>query len=166
MDRSAKRFQRATRFKVYVTNPSLYCALFSPVKADDDAIGSLVETAVFAQWFHSSDTQLYYARWRDGEVDIVYLDEQFEPDWAVEVKWSDSQPKDPKDIDALLRFCDEHPRCARATSRTIQDHKKFGGRTVELIPASLYCYILGYNIISEKEKLRVAIARGPMIDGV
>ena len=94
VDRSAKRFQRATRFKVYVTNPSLYCALFSPVAPDNDAIGSLVETAVFAQWFHSSFVQqLYYARWKDGEVDIVGLSSDFKPKWAVEVKWSDNQPK-------------------------------------------------------------------------
>ena len=52
IDRNARRFKRATRFKVYVTTPALRCALFGPVKEDDDAMGALAETAVFAQWFH------------------------------------------------------------------------------------------------------------------
>ena len=39
IDRDGRRFQRATRFKVYLTNPSLRCALFAPVSADDDATG-------------------------------------------------------------------------------------------------------------------------------
>ncbi len=159
VDRSAKRFQRATRFKVYVTNPSLYCALFSPVGADDNAVGGLVETAVFAQWFHSPNIRLYYARWKDGEVNIVHLDNDFDPLWAVEVKWSDNQPKNPGDIIGLLRFCDEHENCeACVTTRTVEEHKLFGKHAVELIPASLYCFILGYNIISAEEERRGAKA--------
>ncbi len=161
VDRSAKRFQRATRFKVYVTNPSLYCALFSPVGADDEEIGCLVETAVFAQWFHSSLVQLYYARWNDGEVDIVNLDANLEPRWAVEVKWSDSQPEDPGEIGGLVRFCNEHPQfAASVTTRTVTDHKAFGGCEVDMLPASLYCFILGYNIISTEEGRRSAVTRG------
>src|ERR1019366_3913757 len=68
VDRSAKRFHRANFFKVYLTNPSMRAALFSPVKADDSVVRSLAETAIFSQWFHSDKT-LYYARWQDGEVD-------------------------------------------------------------------------------------------------
>jgi predicted AAA+ superfamily ATPase len=153
VDRSAKRFQRATRFKVYATNPSLYCALFSPVGAEDNAIGNLVETAIFAQWFHSPFVQhLYYARWKDGEVDMVALDGEFNPQWAVEVKWSDNQPLDERAIAGLLRFCDEHVGCITSvTTRTITTDKIFGKHHVKLIPASLYCFLLGYNIIASKD---------------
>ena len=52
IDRSARRFQRAASFKVYLTNPSMRAALFAPVAADDEAVGDLAETAVFSQWFH------------------------------------------------------------------------------------------------------------------
>jgi hypothetical protein len=59
VDRTAKRFRRANFFKAYLTNPSLRSALFAPVDAEDDSMGSLVETAVFAQWLHSRFTDLY-----------------------------------------------------------------------------------------------------------
>ncbi|HEY4759298.1 MAG TPA: ATP-binding protein [Thermoguttaceae bacterium] len=155
VDRSAKRFQRATRFKVYVTNPSLYCALFKPVGPDDNAIGSLVETAVFAQWFHFTSEQLYYARWKEGEVDIVHLDSNLKPDFAIEVKWSDAQASDPRDLVSLRRFCSEHRNCSsRVTTRTLRNIIKLPELTIELMPASLYCFILGYNFIQSKYILR------------
>jgi len=66
-------------------------ALFSPLKPDDAALASLAETAIFFQWFHS-DTQLHYARWQDGEIDIVMLGAKQKASWAAEVKWSDRYP--------------------------------------------------------------------------
>ena len=89
IDHSAKRFKRVMRFKVYLTNPCMRSALFAPLSADSDDIGNLVETGIFSQWFHSPDADLYYARWKDGEVDIVNLNANQKPTWAVEVKWSD-----------------------------------------------------------------------------
>jgi len=38
--------------KIYLTNPSLRCALFSPIKETDPFAGNLVETAIFSQWHH------------------------------------------------------------------------------------------------------------------
>ena len=35
---------------------------------------------------HTDVTPLHYARWNNGEVDIVALGEQLKPLWAVEVK--------------------------------------------------------------------------------
>jgi predicted AAA+ superfamily ATPase len=157
VDRSAKRFQRATRFKVYVTNPSLYCALFAPVGPDDPAMGSLVETAVFAQWFHHPTIELHYARWNDGEVDIVRLDQALKPAWAIEVKWSDACVKDPRQLKGLLRFCDDHVNChASVTTRTIRRVKSFNKRRVEFVPVSLYCFVLGYNIIQSHIAIRAS----------
>ena len=74
VDQNGRRFKRANFFKVYLSNPSIRCALFSPIKADDDAMGRLVETAIFSQWFHDDKLNLYYGRWNKGEVDIVNLD--------------------------------------------------------------------------------------------
>jgi uncharacterized protein len=99
VDHSAKRFHRANFFKVYLTNPTMRAALFSPMKADDDGIGRLAETAIFSQWFHS-DATLLYARWDKGsdkgEVDLVRLSPETQKlSWAVEVKWSDQRIERP-----------------------------------------------------------------------
>ena len=86
VDDNARYFQRARNFKVYLTNPSLRTALFGATHADHDSFGRLVETAVFAQWFHSEGMHLYYARWKRGELDIVSLRPDQKAEWAVEVK--------------------------------------------------------------------------------
>ena len=68
VDHSARRLQRASTFKVYLTNPSMFAALFTPVGPDDPATPRLVETAVHAQWLHSAQS-VHYAkmgRWRGG----------------------------------------------------------------------------------------------------
>jgi hypothetical protein len=59
---------------------------------DDQTMGALAETALFAQWFHDSGLidQIYYARWANGEIDMVFLEQASQkPLWATEVKWSD-----------------------------------------------------------------------------
>ena len=48
VDRTAKRFKRANFFKVYLTNPSIRSALFSPITNEDPAMGEVSETAVFS----------------------------------------------------------------------------------------------------------------------
>lgn len=153
IDHSARRFQRAHFFKVYLTNPSMRTALFSPVGADDEDMGCLVETAVFAQWFHSIYAELYYAHWKDGEVDIVYLDPAgLKPSWAVEVKWSDRFEENPTQLRSLFALLDRHPSCkVRVTTRTRQSSKTVRGRDIGFMPASLYCYVLGHNIIKGKQ---------------
>lgn len=106
IDRSGRRFQRRTHFKVYVTNPGLRAALFSPVDADDPAMGAMVETALMAQWDHepSGASALAYARWKGGhEVDLVGL-RLDSPRWATEVKWSDRFVDHPRQLEGLIRF--------------------------------------------------------------
>lgn len=150
VDRSAKRFHRANFFKVYLTNPSMRAALFSPVSADDEMIGALAETAIFAQWFHS-DESLHYARWQGGEVDIVQLDQKQKLASAVEVKWSDQYARKPGDLKSLLSFCEENQlRRATVTSRTITTHASLRGVDLEFMPASIYCYLIGFGNITAK----------------
>ena len=151
VDRNAKRFQRANYFKVYLTNPSIRSALFSPVGPDDEAMGNLVETAVFSQWFHSLYTELHYARWDRGEVDIVHLDPKQRPLWGIEVKWSDRFVEKPHDLKSLKSFGKKHPECQfMVTTRTKQASRNIDGRDINFVPASLYCYLLGYNIINNR----------------
>jgi predicted AAA+ superfamily ATPase len=166
IDHSAKRFERANFFKVYLTNPSLRAALFSPVGADDRTIGHLAETAIYSQWFHSQDTELHYARWQaprvrhvpkdpaDGEVDMVMLDpEDQKPAWAVEVKWSDGYCEDLGKLKAVLGFCSANELGhVLVTTRTKTMMNRVGSVDVAFLPASIYCYTVGYNLIHGRNR--------------
>lgn len=153
IDRNAKKFQRTTSFKVYLTNPSLRAAMFGPVSLDDEAMGALAETAVFSQWFHDhKNFNLRYARWDAGEVDIVYLDpESQEPCWMVEVKWSDAFFDRPGRLTSLIDFVSQHRESLEdgcsVTTRTKSGRRRVGGVDVDFVPASLYCYEVGRNVI-------------------
>ncbi len=150
IDKRAKRFQRATFFKVYLSNPSIRCALFSPVEADDQAMGPLVETALFSQWFHRH-IPLHYARWKDGEVDLVKLKPDQSIEWALETKWSDRFFEQPGELKALLGFCHKNRlESAWVTSRTCSGNREVHGVELRFLPASLYCYATGYWSVTEK----------------
>ena len=155
IDRNARRFRRATRFKVYVNTPALRCALFGPVTADDDAMGSLAETAVFAQWFHT-DIDLHYASWRNGraqgEVDIVRLDARQQPHWCVDVKWSDRPAEHPEELTSLATFAQRHPHArllVTTRAREVSRVKWPGPGRLDLVPTSLYCYAVGQRALRD-----------------
>ena len=157
VDQNARRFKRANRFKVYVTTPALRCALFGPVSEDStEEVGQLAETAVFAQWFHSDDIhrhRLHYGRWKEGEVDIVYLDPalQQEPLWCVEVKWSDRPPSHPEELRGVFTLARRYPDIsASVTTRTIEAWSDSwpGKEPLKFTPTSLYCYTVGRNLTS------------------
>lgn len=152
VDESARRFKRARNFKVYLTNPSMRAALFAPIEADAEEVGSLAETAVFSQWFHAEDADLYYSRWKDGEVDIVRLGPDQRVSWAVEVKWTDRYARRPHELGPLLSFCRKNrlPR-AWATSRTVRSDLVIGDIKLSIFPTSEYCFALGHNIIHGKK---------------
>jgi len=149
---NSKRFRRADYFKVYLTNPSMRAALFSPLTAQDPEIPHLAETAIFAQWFHSG-VELNYARWKDGEVDIVFLGgKRQKAVWAVEVKWSDAPCEHRSELKSLISFCLQNKlEDTLVTSKTRSLECKAGGIDVEFMPASLYCYAVGFNIIRARK---------------
>jgi len=155
IDRSARRFQRANFFKVYLTNPSMRSALFSPMGEDDEAMGSLAETGIFSQWFHSAQraaAPLYYARWSQGEVDIVSLGPEQKPLWAVEVKWTDRFAERPWELKSLIRFCRSNDlRDMTVTTKTVSVEHIVDGIRIRFVPASIYCYTVGYNIVRGKD---------------
>ena len=153
VDQNAKRFKRAVNFKVYLTNPSMRAALFGQISADSSAMGALTETAIYSQWQHSSLTELYYARWNTGEVDLVHLTTATQqPNWAVEIKWSDRPYQARSELDSCVDFATRNPGMQQpvlVTSRTIYDpsiiYKNINFR---FIPSSIYAYTLGANILS------------------
>jgi len=153
VDRNARRFKRANFFKVYLTNPSIRTALFSPVSDDDEAMGNIVETAIFAQWFHS-DVRLHYARWNRGEVDIVHLGPKQKAAWALEAKWSDRYYSRPAELSSLVKFChSQNLSRAMVTSKTHQGVRTVDSVSLDFLPASLYCYMLGYNLVQGRNAL-------------
>lgn len=150
VDRNAKRFKRANFFKVYLTNPSIRSALFSPIVDGDEAMGSLAETAVFSQWFHS-EGPLHYARWKDGEIDIVNLDNDQKASWVVEVKWTDRYFTRPYDLKNVIQFCsDNEITDALVTTKSKSGSYTIGNINIIFVPVSVYCYTVGYNLVKGK----------------
>lgn len=151
IDRDGRRFQRATSFKVYLTNPSMRSALFAPIEPDDDAMGRMTETAIFSQWFHSN-APICYARWDKGEIDIVGLRANRNPHWAVEVKWSDRYCDSPRELAKCLTFCRANGlEKLTVTTRTRFHETVFEGVTIKFLPSALYCYAVGYHAVDAKK---------------
>lgn len=154
VDQDAAHFKRATTFKVYLTNPTMRAALFGPVDEHHEAVGNLVESAVFSQWLHNAAfvDSLYYSRWRSGEVDLVSLDAQQRPRFAVEVKWSDRPFDDPKAIKGLLEFAKKHKlgRMPMVTTLSKSGIQEMMGVKVEFMPCSLHCYTVAKNTLARR----------------
>lgn len=152
IDFNAKKFKRANFFKVYLTNPSLRSALFSPLKANDEFMGNMVETAIFAQWQHFN-SPLYYARWGTGEIDIVKLLSNQKPSWCVEIKWSNRFAKKPSELKNVKSFCSKNNlKHVGVTTIDIEKEEKINGVNYKFTPASLYCYRVGRNLIDGKKR--------------
>lgn len=156
IDQNARHFKRATSFKVYLTNPSMRAALFGYMDEDDQTMGALAETAVFAQWFHDGEAmdQLYYARWPKGEIDLVALDSGTQkPMLATEVKWSDRPAKDPKQLRHLEEFRGKHPsfRLCQVTTRTYHSAMTTAsGLKIAFEPTSFCVYCIGKWIMQHQ----------------
>ncbi len=151
IDLSGKKFKRANYFKIYLTNPSLRSALFSPINSDSEVMGNMVETAIFSQWFHRYWHTPYYARWKSGEVDIVGLSsEKLKPAWAVEIKWSNRYFDKPGELKSLNSFLVKNKlNRAIVTTIDITDEIELKGVVYDYIPSSLYCYTIGKRTIDQ-----------------
>ncbi len=148
VDRSAKRFQRAVAFKVYLTSPCLYAALFGPVPPDHEAFPRLAETALVCQWLGSETVaNLAYASWRGGGIDLLSLGpDDDKPDHVYEIDWGDAyatagKGKGPSRLAGFVQGTNPKARAyvltrAKAGSGTME------GTEVTLAPLGLYAYWL------------------------
>lgn len=156
VDISAKRLKRVTSFKVYLTNPSLRTALFSPIKSIDKEMGNMVETAVLSQWMHRENLNLVYSRWKlgrsEGEVDLVLVDHShFKPIWGVEIKWSNRYYEKPQELSSLIQFCNNNNfQSALVTSIDKLGKREIDNLSFTFIPASIYVFNIGNYTLKRK----------------
>ena len=152
IDENARRFQRVTTFKIYVTNASIFSAIFAPLQTSDLAFTHLVETAVFCQLNAApDDDNLFYANWKKGrvagEVDLVWLNALSQkPQKALEIKWSDKYFKQPGELKSLLGFMETNGmERAVVTSINATGEKEMRCGCLQFVPTSLYAYTAGVN---------------------
>ncbi len=110
VDRDGKKFQRQVFFKVYLTGPCLYAALFAPVPPSYQFFQRLAETALVSQWLGSTAIEnLYYASWRGGEVDLLTLHpETCKPDHVYDLDWPNTYVRTETQPDQIVNFVREN----------------------------------------------------------
>jgi uncharacterized protein len=152
VNENCRSMQRERNFKVYLSNPSIRAALFSPVKSDNSTlIGHLAESAVFSQWQHSlAFSSLRYARWSRGEVDVVFLRSAIQkPHWAGEIKWSDKISNNHERELSNLRTLLSKQSSIKTAFYTTRSVSNYGttllNRNLIIEPTALYCYTVGRN---------------------
>lgn len=158
---NCRTFLRERNFKIYLNNPSMRAALFTPLgPQESDKIGHLAESAVFSQWQHSPNFRhLRYARWKqgrqEGEVDIVYLTATNDrPVWIGEIKWSDNVIKSThSEMKNIIHFLKKHESLKNVvfTTKSSFHELKLENRNIFLYPTAVYCYTIGRNITADLE---------------
>jgi predicted AAA+ superfamily ATPase len=144
VDRDGQRFQRQVFFKVYLTSPCLYASLFAPVPPSDQFFQRLAETALVSQWLGSEAiSNLYYASWRGGEVDLLTLhpdtgkpDHVYDLDWLNDYVRTDKRPAD------MVTFTKENNPKASAyvLSGSAARTAEMRGVNITIAPIALYTY--------------------------
>ncbi|MFT3703038.1 MAG: ATP-binding protein [Agriterribacter sp.] len=152
IDEAGNKFQRQGLYKIYLTNPSLRSALFSPLEPTDDRFGNMVETAIFSQWLHRDNYIPWYARWQSGEIDMVGLGSKtLKPIWAVEIKWGNKLYDNLRELKNMFTFCNKNSlKDAVVTTRDKFEYKTIDGLNINYIPCSVYAYNAGYNTIAHQ----------------
>lgn len=118
----------------------------------------MVETAIYAQWLQREWFEPWYARWSlgkfQGEVDMVGLSQQnFKPQWALEIKWSNRYFDKAIELKSLLTFCETN-NLKSALVTTIDKTGSVDMQKVKLhfLPSALYAYTVGKNTIEERKQ--------------
>lgn len=100
-------------------------------------------------------SQLHYARWKSGEIDIVNVPADLKPSWAVEVKWSDKSFEHPATLKSVIEFCRQNDMDkVTITTRTAFGIKNFDGIVMTFVPSSIYCYTVARSVIRSPREFR------------
>jgi predicted AAA+ superfamily ATPase len=146
IDQNAKHLKKIMSFKIYLTNPSLRCALFSPIGENDDMLGSMVETAIFSQWIQGGKSDFYYANWtkgrEKGEVDLVWVSSATQKAYsAAEIKWTDRFAKNPTELKSLINFVNANKGLRKiivTTKTETANYRLDGGENILFVPSAIY----------------------------
>jgi len=159
VDQNARHMQRVTSFKIYLTNPSLRCALFSPVNSEDGFLESMVETAVISQWIQEGKGDIYYSSWIDGrekgEVDIVWMEQTTQkPLSLAEIRWTDRFAENPMELKSLQRFLEKNLDVQKiiVTTKTLHAQQQLPFGNVLFIPSAIYAYWVSACLFKDRKK--------------
>jgi len=157
IDGNGKRFQRQTRFKVYLTSPSMRAGLTGPAAAGDDAMARLAETAVLSQFMHSPIFQrLFYAFWKKGRkhkhVSLVEMPlEGLTPVKCIELDWTNLAIARPHDVLAdMLEFLDENKPTtpSKILTRNMSGKRFVGDHEIGFMPVAVWGYAVGQVLLT------------------
>jgi uncharacterized protein len=130
--------------------------LFGPVAADSEAMGALAETALVTQYLPAPlFTDLCFANWKRGEVDLVRVDPaRQEPTWALEIKWSDGACRSENEWGSLMEFARRNDlKTVFMTSRTVADTSERSGIRRVVLPLARLSYEIG-RLAANQELVR------------
>ena len=158
IDQRSKLFKRVSSFKIYLTNPTLHCALFSPIEEGNDLLGAMVETALFAQWVQGEKSSYYYASWNKGrekgEVDLVWVDLATQLAYsAAEIKWSDRYYERPSELVSLQKYLAQNSSIKKVivTSKSKRGIVQSDAGRLIFVPAAIYAYWVSDYIYKQRE---------------
>jgi len=157
VDGEGKRFQRQTRFKVYLTSPAMRSGLTGPVAAGDEAMARLAETAVISQFMHSPTfLRLYYAFWKKGRkhkhVSLVEMPPKGNtPVKCIELDWSNRAIARPHDVlGDMMEFLDKNKPTSpsKALTRNMSGKRFIGEHEIGFMPVAVWCYAVGQVLLT------------------
>ena len=147
LNRDGRPFERQVLFKVYLTSPTLYTALFGPLPPDSPDFPRLVETAIVGQCLGSGMAdRLAYASWKGGMVDLILLDQPGgRPQQVFQMDWDGAVTASPKGPETMVNFVVRTNPDAQMTvlTRDRGGPARRGGVDIDLVPAALHAYLLG-----------------------
>lgn len=157
VDGEGKRFQRQTRFKVYLTSPAMRAGLAGPVAINDEAMGRLAETAVISQFMHSATfQQLFYAFWKKGRrhlsVSLVEMPPKGDrPVKCIELDWSNRAIARPHEVlGDMMEFLNENNPStpSKALTRNMSGKRFIGEHEIGFMPVAVWCYAVGQVLLT------------------
>lgn len=167
VDFSNKTFSRHSRFKIYLTNPSIRVALYG--EPTSDRMGALVETTVACQLLSGQRTnyRFNYVRetaGRSGEVDFVgFRTGRERAADALEVKWTDRPLASlNREIDGLTYYASRAGlKRVYVLKRGQYESLNMDGIDVHAIPIPDFLVTEGSFTLTQESTRRRTLADGP-----
>jgi len=165
VDGEGKRFQRQTRFKVYLTSPAMRAGLAGPAAINDEAMGRLAETAVISQFMHSPTFErLFYAFWKKGRkhmsVSLVEMPAKGDtPIKCIELDWSNRAIARPREVlGDMVEFLDVNKPStpSKALTRSMSGKRFIGDHEIGFMPVAVWCYAVGQVLLTGSAAIKQA----------